>query len=842
MSENSNKRIVFDFDNDNRPIGESDVEGTLFEPQYKQALRQIDIYLKELDMEKTEKEERDRSIKKADTEYIPDDIDYNNNIFSFIGGRGTGKTSCMISVATMLQGKSKVVKDSYDNIAKASFTTIDLIDPAYFDKSHNLLSLFLAKLYKSYAERVENENYTEVSRSDKQEFLRIYREAHAQLHRLFNEKDNKDFSDEDLMEYVEDVSASVNLKRTIQDLVDAYFKCFGWKDMILILRVDDVDMDIHHASEMIESMRKYFVQPNILVFVSCDIEQLEKIKSGDFRKELEDKEVTMWHRELADRYLAKVFPHSHRIQMPEPASYHTRPLLVKGTFKTTAGADVDTDEIQDDRDTKEKKTYRKFVTVKQAIPELILRKTRYLFYNTNYYESYIVPRNLRELRQLMKLLITMRDYDNTKDEPRHNKTLFKEYFFDTWVQSNLGLEDQKVVGRLRDVRDLSLLNKTLLEQLYERFYKSNPNAAGSNILKNIIQQPQPSTCDVLTVVTLLEPTLIQEQDRKLLFFIKSYYSMLLYDSYREMIREFDEHGNRPKDRAIVGAVGRTGSQIIRQDPNCEFYDYEKLVGGSFVMLHTPLQDAVVNPSKLKSLTEEAKQLCTRESLSDEEEARVLLAEILVLSIFHVNQVNPSARKQNSFDKFKRLVATDERDRFVVNVGALLFNITRHEQSIRRYDDTLFDVLNKSKSYKNLRKRIMEESGVGDDKGYLHRIALRNFEVLQDIFNRYERQDYPSLADRFFGELGYVASYAFPLYEHPDGKEEHYNISLTFLDAIVKKIVGIWADRKLIDDIFDQMSTDKKEETVNVTGSTKDITAESAAKADDESPQRPKQGE
>lgn len=824
MSENSNKRIVFDSDNDNRPIGESVVEGTLFEPQYKQALRQIDIYLKELDMEKTEKEERDRSIKKADTEYIPDDIDYNNNIFSFIGGRGTGKTSCMISVATLLQGKSKVVKDSYDNIAKASFTTIDLIDPAYFDKSHNLLSLFLAKLYKSYAERVEKEKYTDVSRSDKQEFLRIYREAHAQLHRLFNEKDNKDFSDEDLMEYVEDVSASVNLKRTIQDLVDAYFKCFGWKDMILILRVDDVDMDIHHASEMIESMRKYFVQPNILVFVSCDIEQLEKIKSGDFRRELEDKEVTMWHRELADRYLAKVFPHSHRIQMPEPASYHTRPLLVKGTFKTAAGADVDTDEILDDKETKEKKTYRRFVTVKQAIPELILRKTRYLFYNTYYYESYIVPRNLRELRQLMKLLITMRDYDKKKDEPRHNKTLFKEYFFDTWMQSNLNPEDQKIVGKLRAVRDLSLLNKTLMEQLYERFYKGNNNAAGYDILTKLIdKQPQPSTCDVLTVVTLLEPTLIQEQDRKLLFFIKSYYSMLLYDSYREMIREFDEKGYRPKERKVLGADGRTDGQILRQDLNSEFYDYEKLVGGSFVMLHTLSQEAIINPLVLQKFVENVKQLLAKNSLTESEEAFVLLTEILVLSISHVNQSKPSARKQNSFDRFKRIVVTDEKDRFVVNVGALLFNITRYEQSIRRYDEALFDALETSKVYTNVRKRIMEEAGVKDDIGFLHRVALRNFEVLQDIFILYERQDYPSLADRYLGELGYVARYACPLYEHPDGKEEHYNISLTFLDAIVKKIAGIWTDRKLIDDIFDQMSTDKKEETVNVTGSTEDIT-------------------
>lgn len=837
MSENYNKRIVFDFDNDNRPIGESVVEGTLFEPQYKQALSQIDIYLNELDMEKTEQEERDRSIKKADTEFIPDDIDYNNNIFSFIGGRGTGKTSCMISVANVLQSKDKKVVGAYENIARTKFTTIDLIDPAYFDKSHNLLSLFLAKLYKSYVERVENEKRSEVARSDKQDFLRIYREAHAQLHRLYNEKDNKAFSDEDLMEYVEEVSASVNLKRTIQDLVDAYFQCFGWKDTMLILRVDDVDMDIHQASEMIESMRKYFVQPNILVFVSCDIEQLEKIKSGDFRKELEDKEVTAWHKELADRYLAKVFPHSHRIQMPEPASYHNRHLLVKGTFMTEAGVDVDKDEIQDDEETREKKTYRKFVSVKQAIPELIFRKTRYLFYNTNYYESYIVPRNLRELRQLMKLLITMRDYDNTKDEPRHNKTLFKEYFYDTWVQNNLTVEDQRIVERLRDINDLSLLNRTLLDLINDRFYKGRQNVAGETVLQNLLKQSLLSTSDDLTIITLLEPTLIQEQDRKLIFFIKSYYSMLLYDSYRDMIHEFNEKGNRPKDRIITGTDGKTDNQIIRRDANCEFYDYEKLVGGSFVLLHTPQQDALVHPRKLQELVDNAKQLCAKDSLDGEEEAIVLLAELLVLSIEQVKPDKSSDRKQNPFDKFKKITISDENEKLVVNVGALLFNITRYEQSIRRYDDELFRAFDESKCYKNFRKRIMEEAEVTDDIGYLHRIALRNFEVLQDIFLLCERQDYPSLAARYYGELQFVSKYAFPLYEHPKGQNEHCNISLTFLDAIVGKVSGKWSDIQLIDDIFDQMSYDEKKESTNVTGNSEDNTTEPAPTADAEGSQK-----
>ena len=143
------RTITFDFDNDNRPIRESEIEGKLFEPQYRQSLLQIETYLRELELEKTEESQKE-SKDKSYTEHIQADIDYNNNIFAFEGGRGTGKTSCMISVAGMLQDKIGFDTKCYPKIEKDKFVTIDLIDPAYFDKSHNLLSLFLAKLYKSF--------------------------------------------------------------------------------------------------------------------------------------------------------------------------------------------------------------------------------------------------------------------------------------------------------------------------------------------------------------------------------------------------------------------------------------------------------------------------------------------------------------------------------------------------------------------------------------------------------------------------------------------------------------------------------------------------------------------
>ncbi len=830
MDDMLNNRIVFDFDNDNRPMRESVAKGALFGPQYQQALRQIDAYLGELDLEKTE-EDRDRTIQKFNTEYIPDDIDYNNNIFSFIGDRGTGKTSCMISVASMLKENENIDQSVYPHIKRIKFKTIDLIDPTYFDKSHNLLSLFLAKLYKNYSLRVEKDAKLELSRSNKQRFLGYYRDAHTQLHRLYDGKDKGGFSDEDLMEYVEDVSASVKLKRTIQDLVDAYMECFGWKDTILILRVDDLDMNIRHASEMIESMRKYFVQPNLLVFVSCDIDQLEKIKCGDYKEELQDNEVTSWHQELAYRYFAKVFPHSHRIQMPKPSTYHNIPLRIRGNFMTEAGLTVP------EKGKNEMKNHRDFVSVRQAVLELILKKTRYLFYNTNYYESYIVPDNLRELRQLMKLLITMPDYDTNKDEPKHNKTLFKEYFFNTWVSANLNPKDQIRVLQMLNVHDFSLFNKSLCKIIKNRF-AGDKETWGSNLeglFRKLETSPLPiSTGDILSVISAIEPTLIQDKDRKLIFFIKSYYSMLLYDTYREILGELNSEGNRLNERHIRGIDGKVQNPIIRRDPLSEFYDFEKLVGGTYIQLNSNKSQTVLNTAKLREYVKEAKELCAKVSLDDVETAKVLLTELMVLSIYYQRSGSTPTGPINLFEQLKNISDQCEQSQVVVDVGALLFNLTRYNQSIRRYDADFLSAIEKSTSYKSVYKRITEKKKMANDYDWLHHITLRNFEVLQDITVRFKTADYSSAPEQFFEELKYIADYALPLYEHPEGDEKHYNISLAYLQCIVEGVKPLIDNRTVIDYLFENASTENTEDKnatrntqTDVSDSTSEVAAENA---------------
>lgn len=824
------KTIFFNFDNDNRPIRESAVEDKLFEPQYKQVLLQIESYLRELDLQKIE--ENQKEVKeKSYTEHIQNDIDYNNNIFAFEGGRGTGKTSCMISVAGMLEEKTGFNPADYHKISSDKFVTIDLIDPAYFDDSHDLLSLFLAKLFKSYEIRVKKSSSvtSHVSADDKQKFLRYYREAHAQLHRLYHKKEKDNFSDEDLMEYVEDVSASVNLKGTIKELVDAYIDCFHWKDTMLILRIDDVDMDFEHASEMIESMRKYFIQPNLLVFVSCSLEQLRKIKTKDFLNKVTDAKDDLptiaWCQELADRYLGKVFPQNHCIKMPEPSTYHDYRLVVTGKFQTEAGKEYK--DITEEE--KEKEVSRRvFASVKQALLELILKKTRYLFYNTSYYESYIVPRNLRELRQLMKLLITMPDY-NAGDKPHtHNQTLFKEYFYGAWIQSNLAEADRELALKMQSVHDMTLFNATLKQILTERFLINNKQ----NDKKYEDGEMLPvTTGTILAIISDIEPQLIQENDRKFLFFIKSYYSILLYDTYCEVLSELDEETKmRLLERKLKGEDGTTGSPIIRKDQWCEYYDYEKLVGGSFVRLrnNNNAEEIILKAEDLSQQVADCINLCRKKDLTDEESGKILLVELLILSIYFACKKDKNDNI-NLYEQWKTLPSKDETKEFVISAGALLFNITRYDQSIRRYSEEFYNALTNSTSYVSFKKRITNKEEEKNDFGYIHRVATRNFEVLQDLLIDYKDKKQNTGDEQFFNELTHVAGYSFPLYEYKEeGQMEYNKIHFTFLKDILNAIESARNNRQ-INSLFGNTSSQEKE-TQHATGDVEAAVPDPAAES------------
>lgn len=663
-----NNVIKFYMDEDSCPVRESmsleSMNDSLFKDQYFLALKQIDTYLSGL-------EQIDGKHKT--------DLDSINNVFAFIGDRGTGKTSCMVNLGDFLVknqrgGKGRLNKDDYPSLSKVNFFTLDLIDPTYFDESNDLLSLFLAKLYHSFQQR--NQDSRE-ERDENKRMAFLQQISSTYKHLQWMTKGKKCFDEEVNIESLISLSAAVDLKNDIKEVVDAYIDFFDLKDYMLLLRIDDIDLNAGKAAEMLEYIRKYFVQPNILILVALKMEQVNLVLKKIFKSNYDSSQPNNVGLDLmVERYLTKLIPHNQRIYMPEPNDYLDKELWIYGCR---------VDELTDNQEKPEK-----FSSLKQAIPELIFRKTRFLFYNSAYGASYIVPTNMREIRSLLKLLWTMKDFTSKEANAEHcyyNQEIFKKYFFENWVDLNLEEDQRRIVRRILDVKSKNYLNKFVVNELLENFYEDYPgwkeygHYKASAEIKRIAKEGtyfyKISVGDVLFIIDDLSKKYIQETDQKLFFFLTSFYSMKLYESY---------------DRVTEDAGTKNGkhvpseSEIFKDDLYAELNDYEKLTAGFLFQdfYHTVFSSDLVNSWRFVSTSSLAKMMY--EALNPGENVvtspKIRLVELLMLcsrcdqDFSYISLNKEEAYNEYRMDSSLNYVQSINDDVVVFDPLSVFFNLPR----------------------------------------------------------------------------------------------------------------------------------------------------------------------
>lgn len=521
-------RLNFSLDNDNRPYIEpisadlmkDQKRAPLFINQYRYALGQIDHYLSAL--------EHDNDVRFC--------VDNTNNIFAFLGERGSGKTSCMMSLAKHLIDKKQrsTWDEEYPYVSRQNFEFVQIVDPSFFDEQHNLLALFIAQLYHAFSE-IDKRGDDRQKERIKTELIRKFCSAQKHMQQILDKGMQKS---DDQLEQLSSLSAATQLREDIHQLVETYLEYVDKKDSQLLVCIDDIDLNASQASQMAEEVRKYFVHPNMIVFLSLKLDQLECIKRKDFMMLFGEHTSQDEIEEMIERYLAKLLPHSQRIYMPDTEVFFGESVCL--TAK--------------DLSAKQMKEYE-FQTVRQAIPQLIFWKTRYLFYNSEKYTSYIVPRNLRELRQLFKLLGKMPHYRND-DVPSatnlYNKRLFKKYLLENWTINNLTPEYRKLVERVISVDDNLYFNSIVLKVIQEAFNLAPSNAGDNKTEQDRLLDSANSSCnismgDVIGLITILEKQYVEENHRKFLFFLKTICSIRLYEAYDEVTEPVHNAENKRKE-------------------------------------------------------------------------------------------------------------------------------------------------------------------------------------------------------------------------------------------------------------------------------------------------------
>lgn len=199
----------------------------------------------------------------------------------------------------------------------------------------------------------------------------------------------------DPMEDLNSLAAAEDLKESIRILIKEFLNFY--KKSVFVISIDDIDLNIEGAYEMTEQIRKYFLSNQCLLMLSLNVDQLIDVISNYLQKKAVNQSV-FDSNNMASMYVTKLIPVGNRIIMPKVYDICNKQL-----------------DIYESHQDEHPKHYN---SIKEAITHLIYIKTRYLFYNSKGGVSPIVPNNLRSLRHLLGMLISMEDFVNNNESEK----------------------------------------------------------------------------------------------------------------------------------------------------------------------------------------------------------------------------------------------------------------------------------------------------------------------------------------------------------------------------------------------------------------------------------------
>lgn len=825
------RTITFNIGDENRivveDINKDIIKSSIFSEPYHYILNALDHYFDALP------DNRDDYLKGNDI--------WINNVFAFIGERGSGKTSCMRSIVHLLEDPRSSQLDN--TVLKSNFYALDMIDPSFIDSESNIIGVILATLYKKFLDYSHN-----VNESLKFKLAESFARVQHDFCRMMT---NSTIPDDDL-EALSSLSAAIDLRTSMYELIDRFMKYMGKENAILLISVDDIDLHSRDAIKMAEQIRKYLVLPNVLVVMAVKLDQLAKLKRLQYSREYWDQKQTLNDKdldEMVDRYITKLVPYNHRVYMPE------------STFYWDAGLHINQ---------KDNSCYL-FESVRQAVPELIFRKTRYLFYNSAVKTSFIVPNNLRELRQIIRLLVDMKDYwqydENGKviAEEYNNKEMFKKYLFESWMMNHLDADSQKGIKELASISEAIQINATALRIIRDKFEKDKffetKDSPISNILNSNNQVYNIAIGDVLAIIDFVERKDITLEQMHFLFMIKTIYSMRLYEFYDEYIEEIHA------DKELNGEM--TSERVLARGlyQDMKLPNYLKLVGGRFfntrMIVELPKggddpyrSNRVINLEALRALM----KLCTEkpEKLMPIE---LRMAEVFMLCtarIFKSKHYLPLKNKDYidfTYREYRELVyaaSLTRKPKGYWDIGAFLFNVVDIERCYQRFDygAEFIDLMNQSEAsfsnslyngFKSLTKSgirnmspkdyqdccnahptLLEsentELPVFDRHIWLSWACVRNAEILCDLVSFLDEDEYKNSGDdvkileRFFLLMSQYSIYSYDKTGNGD-EGDYYRINYRFARLVMetlKEISSSYSLKEIFKLIFDDFSApDKK---------------------------------
>lgn len=267
----------------------------LFPKEYEQAFKIVESIVS---MQPKSKDSFITYGEHVENSCVKDNKSGRNNILLFTGPRGGGKTSAVTSFGRFLENNNPI-KDF-------RFKCLPMIDPSYFDNNNNILKLVLTTMFKMAKCKISSSSKD----GDTIQFGELWKHFNNAF-KILGDMEQDSIRDYTL-ETLNDLGDATNLRETMQRLVDEFIsRVAPEKCNCLLLMIDDLDMNVTYAAQMLEQIRKFLMLDKLIILVAANLDQLQnemrEFYSKSFQQTLKDTNQTLSVdvEDLATRYLLK---------------------------------------------------------------------------------------------------------------------------------------------------------------------------------------------------------------------------------------------------------------------------------------------------------------------------------------------------------------------------------------------------------------------------------------------------------------------------------------------------------------------------------------------------------
>ena len=283
----------------------------------------------------------DRTLAKIieDNAKNAEDNEQVGNVISFLGGRGRGKTSAMLSFVRKLECLKTYEWSEIRNIKDVEIGFLDLppIDAAMLAEQEFIIDAVLAEMWDKFERELQNDSgYTNdmpYGKAKEKELKQLFVDTRyayivSQEHETQGNRGTLD--DLPTAGALHGLAASINLRQQMIKLVQHYLdfwgnqprrgNCYNSKfQAYLVIAIDDIDMSGGKAHYILEQIRRYLSIPNVIVMVTADIDRLQKSCETRYEKIYKDEGD---RQQIISDYLEKVLPYNMRVHLPELNENH----------------------------------------------------------------------------------------------------------------------------------------------------------------------------------------------------------------------------------------------------------------------------------------------------------------------------------------------------------------------------------------------------------------------------------------------------------------------------------------------------------------------------------------